>query len=354
MAGVESERPAVDTGGLAQGAQTGSDAASDVTFVVLNWNGRHFLEVVLPSIFAQTVTGFAVHVVDDASTDDSREYVEREWPQVKFVAHSENLGLTRNMNRGISSANTPYVALLNNDLELDREWLRRMQGALRAYPEAAAADCKMLDYHRREFLDGAGDELTTAMIAGRRGHGQVDRGQYDEPQEVFSASCGAALFRRGALEDVGPFDGDLFAYYEDVDWGFRARLLGYSARYVPDAIAYHMGSATMNREPGRWSHLFPRNQLYITVKDLPGRLLLRYLPRILVSQLYWLLSDVRRGAGLKHLRGWWQALLMLPLALRKRRRIQATRRVGIENLRAAMTPAPKLLSSLRSLAFKRD
>jgi GT2 family glycosyltransferase len=326
--------------------------ASDVTFVVLNWNGRNFLEVVLPSVFAQSVKGFAVHVVDDASTDDSREYVEREWPAVKFIAHEQNLGLTGNMNRGISSATTGYIALLNNDLELAPDWLHQMRSALESHPQAAAADCKMIDYYRREYLDGAGDELNWAMLPGRRGSGELDSGQYDEPQEVFSASCGAALFRSAAFDDVGLFDADLFAYYEDIDWGFRARLLGYTARYVPTAIAFHMGSATMNRKPGRWSHLFPRNQIYVLTKDLPSPLLLRYLPRILVSELVWLRVDARNGLGAKHLKGWCQALRMLPLALRKRHAIQAGRRVSIEQLQAAMTPAPSVYSGLRSRVAK--
>ena len=332
---------------LDAGRQPAPDSP-DTTFVVLNWNGRAFLEVVLPSIFAQTARGFVVHVVDDASTDDSREYVEREWPHVMFIAHSENVGLTRNMNRAIGSASTPYIALLNNDLELDRDWLAAMRRALEAHPEAAAADCKMLDYHHRERLDGAGDLLTRSMLPGRRGNGELDEGQYDQPAEVFSVCCGAALFRRSAFEEVGTFDGDLFAYYEDLDWGFRARLLGYTARYVPAAVAFHMGSATMNQKHGRWSHLFPRNQIYVTVKTLPGRLAIRYLPRIAVSELAWLRADLRRGLGRKHLEGWRQALGMLPLALRKRREIQRRRRVSAASLDAALSPAPGGWDGLRA------
>jgi GT2 family glycosyltransferase len=326
----------------------GQHTAADVTFVILNWNGRAFLEVVLPTIFAQTATGFAVHVVDDASTDDSRAYVERSWPAARFIAHQENVGITANMNRGIGSATTDYIALLNNDLELAPNWLHEMRAALEAQPAAAAGDGKMLDYHRRDHIDGAGDLLTWAMLPGRRGNGELDTGQYDEPQEVFSVSGGAALLRRAAFEDVGPFDSDLFAYYEDIDWGFRARLLGYSALYVPTAIAFHMGSATTGRDPGRWAHLLPRNRIYVVAKDLPAPLLWRYLPRILVSELFWLRVDLRNGLGLKHLKGWWQALGMLPLALHKRRAIQSARRASIASLRSAMTPAPSLWRSLRS------
>jgi len=298
------------------------------------------LEVVLPSVLAQTLPGFEVHVVDDASNDDSQEYVEGQWPRVRFLAHRENVGITRNFNRGIMSVTTPYVALLNNDVELAPDWLRELRDALEAHPEAVAADCKMLEYDRRERLDGAGDLLTWAMLPGRRGNGELDRGQYDEPETVFSVSGGGALFRRGAFDDVGLFDDDLFAYYEDIDWGFRAQLLGHTALYVPAAVAYHMGSATTNAKPGRWSHLRPRNQIYVAVKNLPGRLWLRFLPRILVAELYWLVADARAGRGREHLEGWRQALFMVPLALRKRRWIQANRRVSLDALVAAMTPAP--------------
>ena len=311
-----------------------SESASDVTFVVINWNGRRFLEIVLPSIFRQTIGGFSVRVVDDASTDDSREYVEREWPQVEFLAHTKNVGMTRNFNQAIDSVTTPYVALLNNDLELAPDWLRALRDALESHPQAAAADCKMLAYDDRTRFDGAGDLLTTAMLPGRRGNGEIDNGQYDEPTEVFSACAGAALFRRSAFEDVGPFDGDLFAYLEDVDWGLRARLRGWSAIYEPRAVAFHIGSATTKQEPGRWSHLGPRNRIYLVVKNLPLRLLLRYAGRIVATEIYCLRVDARTpGLARKRLLGWWQALLMLPLALRKRRSIQHGRRVSVAESR---------------------
>jgi GT2 family glycosyltransferase len=219
--------------------------------------------------------------------------------------------------------------------------------------QAAAADCRMLDYYARARLDGAGDLLNSAMLPGRRGNGEPADGRFGELEEVFSASCGAALFRRSAFDDVGLFDADLFAYYEDVDWGFRARLLGYSAIYVPGAIAFHMGSATMNSKPGRWSHLFPRNQIYVVVKDLPAALALRYLPRIICSELVWLREDMRRGLGAKHLKGWWQALLMTPLALRKRRQIQGRRRVSVAVLAAAMTASPGVWEGIRARIRRR-
>jgi len=317
-----------------------------VTFVVLTWNGRSLLEVVLPSIFAQTSRGFAVHVVDDGSTDDSQGYVEREWPQAVFFAHDANVGLTANMGRALDTVTTGFVALLNNDLELDPNWLAEMLAALECHPDAAAADCRMLNFYDRTLIDGAGDLLDYAMQPGRRGHGEPAAGRYEEVEEIFCVSFGAALLRARAIDDVGPLDNDLVAYYDDFDWGFRARLLGYTAIYVPTAIAYHMGSTTTNRDPGRWTHLFPRNRIYLIVKNLPGALLVRYLPRIVVAEVSWLGRDLRRGHGRNHLKALWQAFLMLPLALRKRREIQRSRRVSSSELVAALTPLPGVLEGL--------
>jgi GT2 family glycosyltransferase len=306
--------------------------ASDVTIVVLNYNGRRLLEVVLPSISGQTATGFRVHVIDDGSTDDSLDYLEREWPQVAVLRNPGNLGVTASMARAIETAETTYVAMLNNDLELDPRWLEEMRGALEAHPEAASADGKMLDFYRRDRIDGAGDMVDRRGQPGRRGHGERDEGQYDEPAAIFCASGGAALYRRAAFEDVGPFDVDLEGYYEDVDWGFRAQLRGLACRYVPTAVSYHMGSETSSREPGRWAHLVPRNQLIVLAKNMPGPLLLRHGPRMLLWRLHWLALDALSGLGRRHVRGLRQGLAMLPAALRKRRAIQARRVVAPREL----------------------
>ena len=299
--------------------------ASDVTIAVLNYNGRRLLEVVLPSIFGQTATGFRVHVIDDGSTDDSLEYLEREWPQVVVLPNPGNLGVTASMARAIETAETTYVAMLNNDLELDPRWVEEMRAALEAHPEAASADGKMLSFHHRDRIDGAGDMMDRRGQPGRRGHGERDDGQYDEPGELFCASGGAALYRRAAFDVVGPFDVDFEGYYEDVDWGFRAQLAGLRCRYVPTAISFHMGSETSSKEPGRWAHLVPRNQLIVLAKDMPGSLLLRHGPRMLLWRLHWLVIDARSGVGRRHLRGLRQGLAMLPATLRKRRAIQAQR-----------------------------
>ena len=304
----------------------------DVTVAVVTYDGRRHLEVLLPSLAAQTVGGFAVHVVDDASTDDSRAYVEREWPGVRWLGADENRGITATMARAVASAATPYVAVLNNDLELDPHWLERLLAALEARPGAAAAEGKTLQFDRRTHLDGAGDLLRRSGYPDRRGQGELDDGRFDAPAEVFAASGTAALFRRAAFDDVGPYDVDLQAYYEDVDWGFRARLRGWTAWYEPTAIAFHVGSATTTRRPGAFTTQIIRNQILVTIKDLPAPLALRWAPRILWFQLTWLPRNVAAGAGREHLRAWREVARALPATLRKRRAIQRRRTASAADL----------------------
>jgi GT2 family glycosyltransferase len=304
----------------------------DVTVVVFTYDGRHHLQRLLPTIAAQTVAGFAVHVVDDGSTDDTLEWLVEHWPDVKLFPARANAGITATMARAIATASTEYVALLNNDLELDQHWLEELLAGIEARPGAASVEGKTLRSDRRDVLDGAGDLMRRNGYPGRRGQGSPDDGRFDEPEEIFSASGTAALFRRRAFEDVGPFDTDLEAYYEDVDWGFRARLRGWSAWYVPTARAYHVGSATTGGQPGRFTQLIIRNQILVTIKNWPGPLLARHGPRILFFELKWLPHNVLHGMGRQHVRALAGVARALPATLRKRRAIQRARTAGWREL----------------------
>jgi GT2 family glycosyltransferase len=304
----------------------------DVTVAIVNYNGRRFLETLLPSLARQTVRGFPIHVVDDASTDDAQAYVEQSWPAVRWLGTTDNRGITATMARAVASAQTDYVAVLNNDVELDSRWLEELLQELETHPRAAAAEGKTLQFDRRSHLDGAGDLMRRNGYPDRRGQGEPDDGRLDAAGEVFAVSGTAALFRRAAFDDVGPYDVDLRAYYEDVDWGFRARLRGWSARYVPTAIAYHVGSATVGRAPGPFTTLIIRNQILVLVKNMPWPLVVRWAPRIAWFQFTWLPRNVMAGLGRHHLRALLQVARALPQVLRKRREIQRRRVVSTAEL----------------------
>jgi GT2 family glycosyltransferase len=313
----------------------GVHGAPRLTVAILSYDGRHLLEVILPSLARQHYRDFEVVVVDNGSRDDTVQWLAQSWPQVRVISLPENVGVTAALNVCAHSGEGELLALFNNDVELDPDCLGELAGALETHPQAGWAAAKLRDFQRRELLDGAGDVFTWAATGGRRGNGEPDRGQYDAPGEVFGACGGAALYRRSVLRLVGDFDEDFFAFYEDVDWNLRAQLAGFSCRYVPSALAYHMGSATIGRGLSDFTryHLW-RNQLWIVAKDLPLGAIVRHSPELLLGQLENLAMAVRARKLYIWLRVWRDALVGLPRMLRKRRHIQASRRVSLRALDA--------------------
>jgi GT2 family glycosyltransferase len=184
----------------------------------------------------------------------------------------------------------------------------------------------------RERIDSTGDFYSSWGWAYPRGRDELDRGQYDalELREVFCGSGGASLYRAAMLREVGPFDEQYFAYYEDQDLGFRAQLMGWKARYEPSAVAYHrmMGTSGAIADFDRYHML--RNCIYVYVKNMPAPLHLKYLPKFLLALLLMAANDIRRRRLHRVLGAYWDALRHLPHVLRERRRVQASRRVPVQ------------------------
>jgi GT2 family glycosyltransferase len=310
--------------------------APPLTVVVPSLNGREMLGLVLSSLEGQTFRNFEIVVVDNGSDDGSVEYLHDEWPSVEVVALDRNHGFAAAVNRGIERTRSELVALVNNDMELDPGFLEELVAALRRHPSAGSATAKMLRSDDRTVIDGAGDVISWSGGAARRGQGQADGGRYDAPSSIFGACAGAAVYRRDALDSVGPFDEDFFAYLEDADWSFRAQLRGYSCRYVPGARAYHVGGATSGRMGDLEVFLVPRNRIALVLKNFPLRRLIRHLPVLLLRQLREFALAVRDGRGRTLLRAWSAAIRALPRTLAKRRAIQRSRRVSDRALRAVI------------------
>lgn len=311
--------------------------ATALTLVIPNYNGRALLEAMLPTLATQTYQDFDVVVVDDCSEDDSLAYLRAHWPEVWVVGRTERRGVTAAMNACLEAASgSELVGLFNNDMELQPDCLAELVAELHRHPEVGSVTPKMLDFAQRDVLDGAGDVLTWRGGGRRRGNGERDVGRYDTAEEVFGPCGGAALYRRAALERVGGFDEDYFAYYEDIDWAFRAQLLGVRCRYVPAAVLYHRGSATLGRGMNDANgYLLWRNPVWLIVKCYPFSSLLRHAPSVLRGQAGNLYTAVRE----RKLRVWGRAmrdaLRGLPAALGKRRRVQRGRTVGVAELEAA-------------------
>jgi GT2 family glycosyltransferase len=308
-----------------------------VSAMVLNYNGRHLLETALPSFAKQTYGDCAVYVVDNGSTDDSLEWLQQNWPQVQVVSLPRNVGVTAALNVCVDAARGELIGLFNNDIECEPQAVAELVAALDAHPEAGSACAKLVDFHDRTVIDGAGDLYRWTGEANRRGQGERDRGQYERPQAVFGACGGAALYRRTAFDEVGRFDERFGAIYEDVDWSFRAQLLGWSCRYVPQAVVYHMGSATLGRELSDFTlYQNLRNGIWVVAKNYPASALVRRAPSLLRWQLLNLLWTARPRRVHVWLRVWRDALRGMPGVLARRREIQRTRRAGRRELEAVV------------------
>jgi GT2 family glycosyltransferase len=310
--------------------------AAGLIVAIPNYNGRALLDTLLPSLAAQTRPPARTVVVDDCSSDDSVAWLGDRWPEVEVVRLGRRGGVTAALNACLRAAEgSELVGLFNNDMELHPDCLAELLAALDRHPEAASATPKMLDFSHRDVLDGAGDELVWRGGATRRGHGELDRGQYDSEQEVFAACGGAAVYRRAALDAVGEFDEAYFAYYEDFDWAFRAQLAGLGCRYVPSAVLYHRGSATLGRGLTEFNgyHLW-RNPVWLVAKCYPTGALLRHAPALARGQA----GNLVAAARARHLRVWVRAmrdaLRGLPAALRRRRAVQRARTVTLAELEA--------------------
>ena len=202
--------------------------------IIPTWNGRELLAAALTSLREQRFRDFEVLVVDNGSTDGTAAHVRAAHPEAEVLELAENHGFAGAVNAGIGRARGEFVALLNNDMELDPGWLAELVAALDADPAAGSAASKLRMLREPGVLDGAGDVVTWYGATWRRGHGEPDRGQYDAPGHVASPCAGArsvspARARGGRRRSTRRF----FAYLEDADWGLRAQLAGWPCRWVP-------------------------------------------------------------------------------------------------------------------------
>jgi GT2 family glycosyltransferase len=301
-----------------------------VTVVVPNWNGERFLSTCLGSLRRQTYGDFETVLVDNGSSDGSVAFVEENFPEVRIVRLPHNGGFTAAVNAGIGASEAEYVVLLNNDTEVEQRWLEALVRAADEHPEAGLFASKLVDFRDRRLLDGAGDALRKTGLPYRIGHGEIDRGQFEEEALVFGACAAGALYKRRLFDEVGVFDGDFFSNCEDGDLSFRAQLAGYRCLYVPDAVVYHMGSAsTGGKRSATNTRLGTQNGINLLVKNLPASLVWRILPSVVAGHLYRLATTSLSPEILKaYLSGLAGALRLLPKMLRKRKEIQGRRRVS--------------------------
>ncbi len=276
-----------------------------ITVVIPNYNGIKYLEGCLASLYQQeeSTPNFDVLIVDNASGDGSIEQAETLFPQARIIRLQENTGFCHAVNVGIQSSETPYVILLNNDTKVKTGFIKSLYDAIEQDEKIFSVSAKMLMWDRPDLIDGAGDQYNVLGWAYARGKGKKAE-CYSQPVEVFSACGGAVIYRRSILDKIGLFDELHFAYLEDMDLGYRARIHGYRNYYEPKAEVLHYGSASTGSRYNEFkTKLSSANNVYIIYKNMPVIQLLWNLPFLFAGFFVKWLFFVRKKMGQVYLKG---------------------------------------------------
>lgn len=296
-----------------------------ISVIIPNWNGAKHLPVCLAALRRQTLRPLEVILVDNASADESRELVARDYPEVKWLQLSQNVRFAGACNAGIRASSGEFVALLNNDTEADEHWLENIAKTLAERPSAGFAATKLRLFDQRDKLHSAGDFYSRRGVPGNRGVWQVDDGRFDA-EYVFGACGAGSVYKREMLDKIGLLDEEFEFSCEDVDISWRAQLAGYRCAFAKDAIVYHKVSATGG---GVLNSFYDgRNFIWLLVKDVPGEALRANLGAILREQFGITLSALKawRGkAAQMRLKGQLAGVAGIPRMLRRRRAVQAAR-----------------------------
>ena len=271
------------------------------TIIIPNYNGLSFMEPCFEALEAQTMKDFKILVVDNGSTDGSVEWLkEREIPSI-FLP--ENTGFSGAVNVGIRAADTPYVILLNNDTKVAPHYVEALERAMDRSEKIFSVSSKMIQMYHPDLMDDAGDMYSVLGWAFQRGVGRPEK-LYKKSCRVFTACAGAAIYRREVFETIGYFDEMHFAYLEDIDVGYRAKLYGYDNVFCPEAVVYHVGSGTSGSKYNSFKvKLAARNNVYLNYKNMRAWQLLLNSPCLLVGTFVKFLFFKKMGFGKDYVSG---------------------------------------------------
>lgn len=295
-----------------------------VSFVIVNYNGRPFIRECLDSALSQSRRPDEVIVIDNASADESVLLIQ-EYPEVKLIALPVNTGYAAACNRGIDESKGELIAILNNDIILDRCWLENLLKH-NVDPWGFWAS-RILFAGDQNRIDSAGDGMAVVGAAYKIGHGDP-AGHHEKPREVFGPCAAAALYRRSLLDHIGGFDPDFFLIYEDADLNMRARLQGYRCLFVPEAVVHHRVNATIRTFSYNYVFYGHRNSEYVFWKNMPSNLLIRYLPERTIFNLFSFVFFSAKGQSGAFLRAKVDFLRNFSKVLEKRKQIQSNRRIS--------------------------
>jgi GT2 family glycosyltransferase len=310
------------------------DMPPQVSFIVINWNGAAYLEECLNSLLQQTCHSFEIFVVDNGSTDHSRQLL-KQFPDVKVIWNEHNRGFGPANNQALSQAQGELIAFINNDAVLENSWLENMIPDFEN-SEIGMAAGKTLSYFDHELIDNTGHLLYWDGVNRGRGRMQKDQGQFDSVRSALFPSGCACVFRASTLQQIGCFDEDFYLYGDDTELGLRARLAGWDCSFVPDAVAYHRYSGSSGHYDPMKFFFVERNRFWVALKYFPAELLLlnplfslarwffHFLALFSGRGVSWEFAQRRSGSELLTL--WWTAQVSAwraaPRIWRKRRELE--------------------------------
>ncbi len=248
-----------------------------VAVVILNWNGKNYLEQFLPSVLSSTYQHLRVIVADNASTDDSVNFVSRHFPSVEIIRNDTNEGFAKGYNTALKKVEADYYVLLNSDVEVDKNWIGPVISLMESDSSIAACQPKILSYYQKDFFEYAGacggwiDRFGYPFSRGRVFDiCERDKGQYDTAATCFWASGAAMFVRASCYHEVGGLDEYFFAHQEEIDFCWRLQHKGYKVFVQPASVVFHVGGGTLPKGNSRKTYLNFRNNLIMMYKNLPG------------------------------------------------------------------------------------
>ncbi|MGM9475971.1 glycosyltransferase family 2 protein [Pedobacter sp. GSP4] len=314
-----------------------------VAVVILNWNGKAFLQQFLPGILLSEYDNLQIVVGDNASTDDSVAFLEENYPTVKIIQNDINYGFAGGYNKVLERVEADYFILLNSDVEVVPNWIKPVIDLMESDAQIAAAQPKIKWQHDKkqfEYAGAAGGFLDIYAYPFCRGRifnvYEFDNGQYNTTKEIFWASGAAFFIKSKCWKEAGGLDADLFAHMEEIDLCWRLKNLNYKVVYCPDAEVYHVGGGTLQTENPFKTYLNFRNNLIIMQKNLPaGDAVFRILIRMCIDFIAWwhFLLSGKPKFTMAVSKGHWHFLKSLSKTNKKRQQVQKpyTKHSGVFN-----------------------
>ena len=283
------------------------------TVIIPNYNGMQFLEACLSSLREQKYD-FETILVDNASGDNSIAYVQENFPEVQVIAADKNEGFSAAVNRGIKAATTPYVLLLNNDTRVEKDFVKNLETALDKKTDYFGIQAKMCMMSEPDRMDDAGDLYCALGWAFAIGKGKPQK-NYNRFYPVFAPCAGAAIYRKEVMGEIGFFDEAHFAYLEDIDIAYRAKIAGYKNGFCPDAVVLHVGSGSSGSRYNAFKvRLAARNSVYLIYKNMPFLQVLINLPFLVFGFLVKTAFFVKKGFGKEYVKALLEGFSMMKKA----------------------------------------